>query len=406
MTTFSPQPLRMTWLAPDDFGGGVISVAEACCRQAALAGHAATLLLALPPKGHAAEFGGFQLRSLDARAPFSDVPSRLVQWLAGNPQDLLVLNGCEEADFAIPYLPQSTRLLYAVHDTAERYFAAAMRHESEIDAIVAVSRTVADRFRHRLHDQGKLHIVLNGTVLPDRTEQLHTTERAGDLMFLGGDKPIKGAFDVLALWDVLLRKNFNGRLHWFGEVSSAFRNAIERVAGSERIVVHGRQPRLAIFEAAARSKVLLMLSRVEPFGMATIECMGMGCLPVAWDIPTGTKEIMLDGEGHFARLGDFDALANAVLQVLDGHAARFRASSERIRVVFSEGAMWARYESMLGQVLQLAPAPRPLAGRQPPPFRRPVRFYQWLPPSLRTAIREVVGRWPRLGYALRDFRGR
>ena len=122
-------------------------MAQACCRQAALAGHLATLLLALPPKGHAAEFGGFQLKSLGAKAPYNDIPARLTDWLAHNPQDVLVLNGCEPADIAIPYVPSSTRIVYAVHDTAERYFSAALRYESELDAIVAVSQTVAGRFR-------------------------------------------------------------------------------------------------------------------------------------------------------------------------------------------------------------------------------------------------------------------
>jgi hypothetical protein len=398
--------LRATWLVPDDFGGGVISVAEACCRQAAIAGHEATLLLALPPRGHAAEFGGFQLKSLDAQPPHDDIPVRLAAWLAENPQDVLVLNGCEEADAAIPYVPESTRLLYAVHDTAERYFASALRYESQLDSIVAVSQTVADRFGHRLRDPRKLHVVLNGTVLPDEPRPGSAPERFDDLIFLGGDKPIKGAFDALDLWSVLSRKGFKGRLHWFGEVEGALRKAIERAPDPGRIVVHGRQPRRAIFDTAARSKVMLMLSRVEPFGMATIECMGMGCLAVAWDIPTGTKEIVAEGEGAFAPLGDFEALADAVLQALDRHASRFAASSRRIREQFSEGAMWSRYEAVLAETREAPPASRPRAGQQPPLYRRPIRFYQWLPRGVRSLIRTIVGRWPRLGYALRDLRGR
>jgi glycosyltransferase involved in cell wall biosynthesis len=398
--------MRMTWLAPDDFGGGVVSVAEACCRQAALAGHDATLLLALAPKGHAAEFGGFRIRSLDAPPPYRDIPARLVNWLGENPQDLLVLNGCEEADFAIPYIPSSTRVVYAVHDTAERYFANALRHEAALDAIVAVSRTVADRFRHRLRDPEKLHVVLNGTVLPDEAEPIPEAQRGDDLMFLGGDKPIKGAFDALALWSVLARKGFKGKLHWFGEVDAGLRAAIARLPAAERILVHGRQPRQAIFDAAAAAKVVLMLSRVEPFGMATIECMGMGCLAVAWDIPTGTQEIVAAGEGAFAPLGDFEALANGVLQSIEQHASRFRASSQRIRTEFSERAMWKRYETMLEAISHASRALRPQAGQRPPPYRPPIRFYQWLPSGLRSAIRTFVGRWPRLGVALRDFRGR
>ena len=91
--------LRLTWLAPDDLGGGVVSVAQACCRQAASDGHIATLLLALDPHGtHANEFGGFRLESLGSQPPHADIPIRLVRWLEENPQDVILLNSCEQAD--------------------------------------------------------------------------------------------------------------------------------------------------------------------------------------------------------------------------------------------------------------------------------------------------------------------
>ena len=87
------ESLRLTWLAPDDLGGGVVSVAQACCRQAASAGHTATLLLALDPRGtHADEFGGFRLESLGSQPPHTDIPVRLVRWLEENPQDVILLN--------------------------------------------------------------------------------------------------------------------------------------------------------------------------------------------------------------------------------------------------------------------------------------------------------------------------
>jgi hypothetical protein len=108
---------RVTWLVANDGTSGVVSVAQACCRQAALAGHNATLLMMVSPTGDAAEFGDFRVESLEAKAPYADVPRRIVGWLRHNPQDVVVLNGCEEADTAIPHIPTSTRVVYAVHDT-------------------------------------------------------------------------------------------------------------------------------------------------------------------------------------------------------------------------------------------------------------------------------------------------
>lgn len=399
-------PQRLTWLCPDDRGGGVVSVAEGCCKEAARAGHHATLLLALNPTGHATNHGDAALKSLRAEPPFTDIPARLVAWLEENPQDIVVLNGCEQADVAIPYLPAATRVVYGVHDTAERYYQAALRFESELDGIIAVSETVAERFRAHMKNPSKLHVVHNGTGFPSELVETLASPRTDDLLFLGGDNAAKGAHDVLALWPVLLEVGFSGRLHWFGASGDALRKRIKALPASARILVHGRQPRHKIFEAAGRCKVVLMLSRAESFGMVTVECMGMGCLPAAWDIQTGTREVVGALDNVFAPLGDYYALAQTVHRALEVHDSLFTASTEQIRRKFNEGAMWQRYASVFDAMMKTPPAIRPKASQTPDPYRAPVRLFQLLPPQLRTFIRAAIGKSPRLGYALRHFRGK
>ena len=52
--------------------------------------------------------------------------------------------------------------------------------------------------------------------------------------------------------------------------------------------------------------------------MTTIEAMSMGCLPVAWNIDTGTREIVRHDEtGLFAPLGDIVALSKTVLRAIE-----------------------------------------------------------------------------------------
>lgn len=383
-----------------------MSVAQGCCEEAARAGHDVTLLLALPPTGHASDFGSARLTSLNAAPPYSDIPARLIKWLEANPQDILILNGCEQADAAIPYLPTGLCVVYGVHDTADRYFTTALRFETEIAGIIAVAETVAKRFRCQMKNPDKLHVVHNGTAFPASLDKTLLQPRFDDLVFLGGDNPVKGAHDLLALWPHLIDLNFRGHLHWFGHVGDAMRARISSLPASARIKLHGRRPRKDIFEAAGRSKVVLMLSRVEPFGMATVECMGMGCTVVAWDIDTGTKEIMRPGDGALAPLGDYHALALGATSAIELHGQSFIASTTRVREKFSEAAMWLRYERAFDAILNNPSVGRALAGQIPPSYRRPIRLYQLLPARLRAAMRLAVGRSPRIGYALRNFRGK
>ncbi len=397
--------LRLCWIVPDDLGGGVVSMAEACCRQAVARGHDATLLLLIAPTGHAAEYASFTLDSLDARPPYHDAPQRLMQWLRDNPQDVILFNGCDHFDAMLPFVPQETRTVYCVHDTAPRYYGAAMTHQDSIDAFLAVSDNVARTIRPHLTDPSKLHRVYNGTVLPLPLAEVLASPRDDDLIFMGGDSLIKGAEDVLKLWNTLQNRGFAGELHWFGGVSDAFAERVRRMSGAERIHLHGRRPRSEIFAVALRCKVLLMLSRADSFGMVTIEAMGTGCLPVAWDIETGTPEIVDPQFRHFAALGNFRDLADCVEAALAAHSAQVADATKSVLDRFSEDAMGERYQAFFDLLLVRPPVQRSLAGKNPPPYVPPRRYFQYLPAPVRTAVARIAGKWPALGYAVRNLRG-
>jgi glycosyltransferase involved in cell wall biosynthesis len=364
-----------------------------------------TLLMLLPSGGHISEFANFRIETLRCEPPYGDAPRQLVNWLLANPQQIVYFNSCEQLDPVIPYIPAGTRSVYVVHDSAKRYFRAALRYEDQLDAIVAVSGTVAVKLRQRLRNQQKLHVIHNGTIFPYKTEEVLRQSRNNDVIFLGGDNPMKGAYDVQKLWGHLQNLGFRGRLHWFGTMEKPFVEKVAGLSNPKNILIYGRAARSTIFEVAQSCKVFLMLSRVEPFGMATIECMGMGCTPIAWDIETGTKEIVGPEEGHFIRLGDYAGMARQVISACESHETVFSKSTCRIRDKFGEHVMAAKYEALATKLVLSRPAPRPMAGRSPARYKPPVRLFQLLPARLRAAIRVSVGKSAQLGYRLQNFRG-
>lgn len=396
--------MKICWLIPNDRGGGVSSVAASVCQKAAQDGRDITLLTVLSLSDRFDSNCYFKIASLNLSPPARDTPIALLQWLDRHPQDILFLNGCEQADAVISYLPKSLKCVYVVHDTAPRYWLSAVREERNLEAIVAVSETVARQFRDRLQNLEKLWIIFNGCIFPENLNP--NPSRANELIFLGGDKPIKGCFDLLELWQQLVKLNFSGKLHWFGEIGANFRARIDLLPHRDRILLYDRVPRDLIFQTAASAKVILMLSRVEPFGMATIEAMSVGCVPVAWDIDTGTREIVTANQsGLFAPLGNTAALAERVLQACQNYDSLGTAARERARSHFDATTMWRGYESLIKNLTQCPPLTRSRAGQVPPPYQPPQRRFQQIPSPLRTAIRDFVGRHPRIGYWVRDFRG-
>jgi glycosyltransferase involved in cell wall biosynthesis len=395
--------MKLCWLLPSDKSGGISPVVLSCCRQANEAGHEATMLLLKNPTW--VRGNGFHVASLGLEAGEADTPKILAQWLANNPQDIIFLNSCDEFDVIIPYLPSHIKCVYVVHDTALPYWSKAITEEDNLEAIVAVSETVASKFRHRLKRPEKLFVVYNGCVFPELPDV--RASRQDNLIFLGGDNPTKGAFDVLNLWKALIKSGFKGKLQWFGNLTPSFIKKIKQLPNPSQIEVFGHVSRDIVFSNAAAAKVLLMLSRVEPFGMATIEAMGMGCVPVAWDVETGTKEITVaDKTGLFAPLSDTESLAKQVIYACANYQYFQSAVIERARSDFNETIMWQGYQLLIERVSAEAPIERTNQNEQPAPFQRPVRRFQLLPAGIRSLIREFIGRSPKLGYWLRDMRGR
>jgi glycosyltransferase involved in cell wall biosynthesis len=384
----------------------VASVALSCVRQAHASGHEATLLLVLSSTGwlDQEDQNGFLLDSLGLEPPAKHAPTAILRWLEVHPQNFVVINNCEQADVAIPYVPSAVRSVYVVHDTARRYWEPARRHESALDGIVAVSHTVARQFENQLCSRGKLRVIHNGSRFAPLPQS--GMDRPSDILVCCGDNPTKGAYDALSLWNQLAQTEFKGELHWFGRMGPAFQRRIRMLPDSSRIHLYGRAPRSQIFARATCCRVLLMLSRVEPFGMTTIEAMSMGCLPVAWDIDTGTREIVNhDENGFFAPLGDTVALLDTVLRAIEAQPKLGLAAMKRARSDFDEKTMWRGYAKLFTELESRPLSIRPSEGQAPPDYVPKSRFFQRFPASWRASIRACVGRSPRLGYWLRDLRG-
>jgi glycosyltransferase involved in cell wall biosynthesis len=396
--------MKLCWLIPDDRGGGVASVAQVCCQQLAQSGHDVTLLIVLTPTGQIKSPQNFHIDSLYVSGSAENTPNTLLEWLKVNPQDILFLNACEQADTVIAYLPTKLYCVYVVHDTAPRYWETALLQECNLNGIVAVSDVVAQQFCHKLKHSEHLTIIHNGIDLLELSK--NDELRSDNLLFLGGDNPCKGAYDLPKLWKQLTEQRFAGELLWAGSISPRFQASLQKLPAFSRICCLGKVPRQQIFSLASKAKVVLVLTRAESFGMATIEAMSMGCVPIAWDIETGTKEIIGKSKtGIFVPLGNTKLLAEKVLHILDRHSELEAAVMHHARTHFSSEVMGQKYEALIQTIATRPPIHRSKSGQIPPPYQPPVRKFQLLPTPLRSAIRQWVGRSPRLGYWLRDLRG-
>ena len=114
-----------------------------------------------------------------------------------------------------------------------------------------------------------------------------------------------------------------------------------------------RPREMAAFFRSCDVTVLPSLNSTESFGLVQIESMICGTPVVASDLPGVRQPVLTAGMGKISAIGDEEALAQAILEVLQNPGA-FRTAAEDLRSKFDPRQTAAAYvqlfEELLGEV--------------------------------------------------------
>ena len=165
-------------------------------------------------------------------------------------------------------------------------------------------------------------------------------------------RPVKRVDDVVRVF-ARARRRVAARLVLVGDGPA--RGLAQKVAEEEgvagQVVFLGKQSSVA--ELLACADVLLLPSESEAFGLVALEAMACG-VPVVATAVGGVPELVPDGvAGVLAPLGDVDAMAEGVVELL-ASPERWQAASETARDVaarFSSDRVVPRYEALYRRVL-------------------------------------------------------
>ncbi len=166
---------------------------------------------------------------------------------------------------------------------------------------------------------------LTGVPLPAQ-QRRQVVVAAGRLM------PQKG-FDLLVqAFGQVSRARPDWRLEIYGEGAERSRLAAQiDAAGLSDVISLAGATRL-LGEVLAASAVYVLSSRWEGMPMVVLEAMSKGTAVVAYDCPTGPRELIEDGQdGLLVPPEDVDALARALLRVIDDEDLRARLGAAAVR---------------------------------------------------------------------------
>jgi glycosyltransferase involved in cell wall biosynthesis len=216
--------------------------------------------------------------------------------------------------------------------------------------------------------------------------------------------PVKGISDLAPIL---------GRLHELG-VSAHLTIAgghDERLLRefNKRMLAHvvtwvGKIPHEECYRLASEHDVFLMCSRKEPFGMVTIEAMSMGCVPMAYDFPAGSREIIEHARSGLLMPMSTPRTWGDEIAALSADRSRLRALSSgamhRAREHFEAKVVAKKMicvlEEIMGNSANVPARRKPgTLASDPQDLPQHARGYQRLPRRLREWMRYTICRNPR-----------
>lgn len=103
-----------------------------------------------------------------------------------------------------------------------------------------------------------------------------------------------------------------------------------------------------------RNRIFVLSSRYESFGNVLCEAMAAGLPVVAFDCPSGAREIVRDGvDGRLVPCGDVEAMAAALRELMADPAERERlgAAARGVLTRFDRGRIMAQWEQLLDRAI-------------------------------------------------------
>jgi glycosyltransferase involved in cell wall biosynthesis len=237
---------------------------------------------------------------------------------------------------------------YSQHPPIERN--EMRRRYPELDALVVLTE-------HDLREYGEVlagtRLVRIANAVPDPKGP---PSNLSDPVVLAAGRltPQKGFDRLIRAFAVVARKHPEWMLRIFGNGRQrrALRRLIRKCGVSDNVrLMRAVQD---IEDEMASASLFVLSSRFEGLPMVMLEAMRKGLPVVSFDCPTGPGEVIEDGkDGVLVADGDVDALAGAMIELIEDDQKRFRygAAAATKAAGFSVALLGTEWESLLSSLL-------------------------------------------------------
>ena len=196
-----------------------------------------------------------------------------------------------------------------------------------IDAVVTLTAGDAKQYAPMLRGRTRVLDIPNG--VPDLGG--HRAKLDSKVVISAGRIARQKGYDrLLPVWARVAAQRPDWRLEIYGagppEIEEPLRRQVVDLGIQDSAHLMGRTSEL--FERMAESSLYVMTSRREGLPMVLLEAMGVGLPVIAYDCPTGPRDVITDGvDGYVVPNGDEQALEARMLELMDDPDARVRLAT-------------------------------------------------------------------------------
>ena len=184
------------------------------------------------------------------------------------------------------------------------------------DGIVLLTKRQKDDVDLAFGNPGNTFVVPNSTELPESlpTSTDRPLTRGVMLASLTYRKRVDHAIRGIGKANALAGAPFDLTIFGHGPAREQLEALVSKLGLSDSVHLGGfdSDPRARLSEAS----FVLLTSRMEGLPLVLLEAMSLGCIPIAYDMPYGPADIIVDGvNGYLVEAGDIEGLAESIVRL-------------------------------------------------------------------------------------------
>ena len=273
----------------------------------------------------------------------------LKKLLEKNKYDLIITTGFILDPF-LPFLKKHTKIIKEIHGAKnilypkERFYL--RKYLLSFDKIILLTKKDLNNWKLE-----NAMVIYNSLTFYPKEYSLCQNRRIISVGRLVEDK----GYDILIdIWSIISKKYPNWILEVYGEGTERknLENKIIKLGLEKSFLLKGVVKNIQ--DKYLESSIYVMTSRTEGFGMVLVEAMACGLPIIAFDVPTGPREIIKKNNGFLVEFGNINEMVKKIeFLIIDEQKRKKMGENSRRNVqVFSQEKIMIQWKEIFEKITE------------------------------------------------------